>query len=265
MTTVSIVTYHTPESELRHCLECLAASEVHTVFVVDNACDESTRAIAAQYPHTVYTQLPNPGYGTAHNWAIRQVMDWPEPPAYHIVMNTDLSFDPAVPKTIADYMDLNPEVGAIQPRIVGPDGQRQFTCRMLPTPNDLILRRFLPKRFMTAARNRYLLKHLDPDQPHNIPYHQGSFMFLRLEALRREGLFDERFFMYPEDIDLTRRLHRNWLTLYWPGATIMHLHRAESYQSARMLRIHMVNMVRYFNKWGWFYDPERTRFNARIK
>ena len=83
-------------------------------------------------------------------------------------------------------------------------------------------------------------------------------------VLREVGLFDERFFMYPEDIDLTRRIHRHYLTACWSGATIIHRHRAASYHSRRMLRIHIVNMIRYFNKWGWIYDPERRDFNRTI-
>lgn len=89
-------------------------------------------------------------------------------------------------------------------------------------------------------------------------------MFIRSEALKAEGLFDERFFMYPEDIDLTRRIHRHWKTLYYPACEIVHDHRAESYKSLRMTKIHIINMMRYFNKWGWWVDGERRRFNKSI-
>lgn len=113
-------------------------------------------------------------------------------------------------------------------------------------------------------REKYLLKHLDDTATWDIPYHQGSFMFLRKDALKAAGLFDERFFMYPEDIDLTRRIHRHYRTLYWPGVTITHSHRAASYHSPRMLWIHVTNMIRYFNKWGWLRDEERRRMNDAI-
>lgn len=89
-------------------------------------------------------------------------------------------------------------------------------------------------------------------------------MFLRVKALERVGLFDERFFMYPEDIDLTRRIHRHFTTLYFPQATVVHAHRAASYKSLKMLWIHMANMVRYFNKWGWIYDAERSKANRQL-
>ena len=87
-------------------------------------------------------------------------------------------------------------------------------------------------------------------------------MLLRTQALQKVRLFDERFFMYPEDIDLTRRIHRDFLTVYYPHVTIIHNHEKASYKSLRMLWIHTINMCRYFNKWGWFSDKERDLFNA---
>lgn len=89
-------------------------------------------------------------------------------------------------------------------------------------------------------------------------------MFFRVSALVKTGLFDERFFMYPEDIDLTRRMHELFPTIYWPDVSVVHAHRASSYHSVKMLRIHAINMIRYFNKWGWFHDPSRKRFNTKI-
>ncbi len=89
-------------------------------------------------------------------------------------------------------------------------------------------------------------------------------MFLRCSAINKVGLFDERFFMYPEDIDLTRRIHRHFRTVSFPDVTVIHDHRAQSYHDPRLLRIHIVNMIRYFNKWGWLFDSERRRFNSPL-
>ena len=141
--------------------------------------------------------------------------------------------------------------------------------RRLPIPTadcskDLIFRRFLPSKLVEKNDYRYLLKFADHDREMNVPYHQGSFMLFRTVALRQIGLFDERFFMYPEDIDITRRMHRCYRTMYYPRVSIVHDHRAASYKSGRMLRIHIVNMIRYFNKWGWVFDSERRRFNRRL-
>ena len=70
--------------------------------------------------------------------------------------------------------------------------------------------------------------------------------------------------MYPEDIDISRRMRRISRVLYWPEVEIVHAHRASSYRSAKMLRIHVENMIRYFNKWGWLVDAERRRLNREV-
>jgi hypothetical protein len=97
----------------------------------------------------------------------------------------------------------------------------------------------------------------------DVPYLSGCFMALRVEALRKIGLFDERFFMYPEDIDLTRRMAECYRTTYFPKVRVVHDHARESYRNYRMLWVHIKNMIIYFNKWGWIYDQSRQKINSR--
>jgi len=89
-------------------------------------------------------------------------------------------------------------------------------------------------------------------------------MFFRLSAFDKVGLFDERYFMYPEDIDITRRMHKYYRIMYWPMASVVHAHRAASYKSKKMLKIHMENMVKYFYKWGWFFDKVSSEWNKKL-
>lgn len=264
MITASIVTYRTPASEIIAVLDSIATSVIDKVYIVDNATEERMRLTVAPYNKAVYIPATNRGYGAGHNTAIRRALDI-DGTDFHIVLNSDIEFRPEIIGKIEAFMRANPDVGTLQPLILGPGGENQHTCRLLPAPADVFIRRFLPPGFMQSRRRRYLLTHLDPSQSHNIPYHQGSFMFLRAGALRKCGLFDERFFMYPEDIDLTRRIHREFRTLYWPEVSIVHRHRAASYASGRMMWIHITNMIKYFNKWGWIFDPERRRFNAPLR
>ena len=160
-------------------------------------------------------------------------------------------------------MDSNIDVAQLQPNIIYPNGTMQYTCRLLPTPANLIFRRFLPAKMVQKMNYRYLLEFNDHKKEMNVPYHQGSFMFFRLECFNKVGLFDERFFMYPEDIDITRRMHKYYRTMFRPGVTDVHAHRAASYKSKKMLKIHMWNMIKYFNKWGWIFDKKRTMTNRK--
>ncbi len=263
MITASVVTYRTDSAELERCLGALQRSSVATVYVIDNASEQRVKDIAAGFSKAEYTANINSGYGAAHNIALRKAIGTGA--LYHLVLNTDVDFEPDAVELTAAYLERNADTGMVQPRIVGADGALLHSCRLLPTPFDLIIRRFLPDRLFVSRRKEYLLEHLDYSAEHNIPYHQGSFMTLRLKAVEQCGGFDERFFMYPEDIDLTRRIHRNWRTMYMPDASVTHFHRAGSYHSFRLLAVHVVNICRYFNKWGWWSDKERTRFNAPLR
>lgn len=91
------------------------------------------------------------------------------------------------------------------------------------------------------------------------------YVMRRMGAIYDCGKFDERFFMYPEDIDLCRRIHRKYKTLYVPSPIVVHHHRKASYKSTRMLWVHIINMIKYFNKWGWWIDRERKQINTGVQ
>lgn len=263
MITVSIVTYKTDTDELKRCFESLTSSLIKTIYVVDNSKEASLETFCKQFSHVVYIGSENVGYGSGHNKALRLAMKDKEV-KYHLVLNSDVYFDPNIIDRIAGYMDENDDVAQVQPYVAYPTGLQQETVRLLPTPIDLIFRRFLPKSMAKRLNYRYTLLFWDHKKPLNIAYHQGSFMFFRLSAFDKVGLFDERFFLYPEDIDITRRMHKYYRTMFWPEVSIVHAHRAASYKNSKMLRIHMWNMIKYFNKWGWIFDSERKEWNKQI-
>lgn len=262
MISVSIVTYKTHIDELKQCLQSLEQPLVSSIYIVDNSNEKYIADFCLQYDNVVYIGSENVGYGAGHNQALRKVLDSDN--KYHLVLNSDVYFEPKVLEKLVQYMENNPDIAQVQPNVVYPNGEMQYTCRLLPTPMDLIFRRFLPTSMTEKMNERYLLKFNDHAHPMNIPYHQGSFMFFRTSCLQKIGLFDERFFMYPEDIDITRRMHKYYRTMFWPEVTIVHAHRAASYKSKKMLKIHMENMIRYFNKWGWFFDKERSEWNKQL-
>lgn len=262
MITVSIVTYKTNLEELSQCLQSLTSALVSCIYIIDNSNQPYMADFCRQYDKVVYIGSENVGYGAGHNQALRQVLDSGE--KYHLVLNSDVYFDPEVLEFLVRYMEAHADVAQVQPNVVYPNGEMQYTCRLLPTPVNLIFRRFLPKTMVEKMNVRYQLKFHDHKSEMNVPYHQGSFMFFRIACFKQVGLFDERFFMYPEDIDITRRMHKYYRTMFVPDVTIVHAHRAASYKSKKMLKIHMVNMIKYFNKWGWLCDKERSVWNRKL-
>ena len=263
MTTASIVTYKTDRQELATVLRCLNDSPVERVYIVDNSPDDSLCDFADFHPSVEYIWgHGNIGYGAAHNIAIQKSQE--RGTQYHIVLNADIRFVPGTIETLLKYMESHTDVGQVMPLVYYPNGEIQYLCKMIPTPFNLIFKRFFPESFSKKTTEKFQLKFTGYNKEMNVPYLSGCFMFLRVSALKEVGLFDERFFMYPEDIDLTRRVHEKYRTMFFPGASIIHAHAAESRTSKKMLKIHIVNMIRYFNKWGWFYDPKRRKYNRQL-
>lgn len=266
MTTASIVTYNTDPDQLRTVLACACASAIGRIYVVDNSADPSlgelVRSVSGKIEY-IHGQ-GNVGYGAAHNIAIRQAMA--DGAQYHIVLNPDIEFRPEDIQTLAGYMDSHPDVGWLMPRVIYPGGELQYLCKLLPAPMDLIGRRFLG--FLPSVKRRdrrFEMRATGYDREMDAPFCSGCFMFLRTATLRDIGLFDDRIFMYGEDLDLSRRISTSgrWATRFWPGVTITHAHNKESYRSRKMLWIHMKSIIYYFNKYGWLFDRERRRINAK--
>ena len=150
------------------------------------------------------------------------------------------------------------------PRINYPDGTLQRLCKLLPTPVDLILRRFVPVRSVqNAINNRYEMHDLPQDCLVDVPTISGCFLIVRTELIRRLGGFDERFFMYLEDVDLVRRIGDIARVVYEPKVSVTHAYAKGSYRNKKLLAYHIASAVRYFGKWGWFWDPVRAERNRR--
>ncbi|MBN2068153.1 MAG: glycosyltransferase [Opitutales bacterium] len=260
----SIVLYKTDKEELRKIIDCFVNSSIKccSLFLIDNSPDLELSSIAHLSDFIEYIHAgENVGYGAGHNIAIRRSLDLGVD--YHIVLNSDISFTDKVIEKIAAFMECNLDVGHVMPKITYPNGDLQYLCKLVPTPMDLLIRRFIPDCFAKNKRDLFELRGFSYDDIADVPYLSGCFMVLRINALKEIGLFDERFFMYPEDIDLTRRIAEKYRTVYYPFVSIVHDHAKGSYKTKKMLWIHLVNMVRYFNKWGWIFDSKRRQLNKR--
>ncbi|MDR1814664.1 MAG: glycosyltransferase [Tannerella sp.] len=263
MLNASIVLYRHKPDTLKDLVDVLTqAQNVSQIFLIDNS--PVNNLIFSDIQKTKYIHNPkNLGYGKAHNIAIRETIK--QGIEYHLVVNPDVIFKPEILPQIETYMSEHQDVGLLSPKMFSPEGELQYQCKLLPSPSDLIFRRFLPSKWTQKRQYCYEMRASGYDHIMEAPYLQGSFMFLRTETLMETGLFDERFFLYPEDIDLTRRIHQKYKTIFFPEAQIVHKHERASYKSLKMLIIHTREMIKYFNKWGWFCDQNRIVINNNIK
>jgi GT2 family glycosyltransferase len=262
--TASIVVYKSSPKLLLEAIDSfLSGAPESVLYVIDNSPTDEVKMVAT-HPRVKYIfNGDNVGFGAAHNQALKVAMS---SSTYHLVLNPDVNFKPEVISQMVSFMNANPEVGLAMPKVLYPDGRLQYLCRLLPSPTTLFLRRFaFPfQKVKNKINHHYELKFSGYDRVMDVPFLSGCFMFLRMDAVRKSGLFDERIFLYTEDIDLSRRIHKYYRTVFFPDAVIYHHHVRESYKSFRTFLQHASSAVTYFNKWGWFLDTERDRINKKI-
>ncbi len=262
---VSLVTFMQTPEELCPVMESISNSPlVDRLQIIDNSPTNELATFFRKFPNAEYLHNPsNPGFGASHNLALRRSLEENIP--YHLIVNPDVSFDSNVLAELVSYMDQNHEAGLISPKILYPDGSLQYHCKLLPTPWDWFVRGFMPFTFCKERVNRrFELKSFGYDRIADIPYLNGSFMLFRTSALQVTGIFDERFFMYSEDTDLTRRIHSAYRTIFYPFVSITHTFNRESHRNPRLFLIQIYSTILYFSKWGWFADEERKTINRTV-
>ncbi len=277
MITASIVTYNNNLLDLEGILRSLLISPVQKVWIVDHSDvfdrlegelqeykkrDDEFLKHEGRGFQLEYIKEANRGYGSGHNVALRKAME--EGSQYHLVVNPDVWFGADVIPALWRLMEEDKSIAQVMPKVLFLNGSVQRLAKLCPTPLDLFCRFFLPEHLFAKRNDRFELRDSGYEREMNVPFLSGCFMFFRMSALQSEGLFDERFFMYMEDVDITRRLHAKYKTLFYPSVSIYHRFSRLSYQNWQLSLAHMMSVVKYFNKWGWVYDKGRRRFNKKL-
>src|ERR1035441_2337274 len=219
---------------LELCLESLAAAPPRRnmeIIVVDNAsADGSAEMIESQFPHVkLIRSNENLGFAKGNNVAIRQCSG-----RYIALVNPDVIVFPGCLGALADFLDQNPKVGNVGPRVFNPDMTQQSTCRRFPTLwNNFcsatgLATAFKNSRFF-AGEHMFYFPH---DRTLPVDVLVGCFSMIRRETLERVGLLDEGYWMYGEDVDwCLRSWQSGWQVVFFPGAQAIH-HRGTSSASA---------------------------------
>ena len=261
---ISVVLYNTNVYEIESVIATIEKVSLKVkLYFVDNSSHRNLEQHIKQNNGIEYIFAGrNLGYGAGHNMAIDKARSLSE---FHLILNADVSFESALLERIYLYMKKRPDIGLVAPKVFNPDGSIQYSVKLLPTPTNLIVRRFIPiKTLKRKLDYKYEFHFFNFNRSIEIPYAMGCFLFINTKVFDVVKGFDERFFMYPEDIDLTRRIYKHYRTIYNPDFTITHKHGRGSYKSYRLLYYHVTSMIKYFNKWGWFLDKERKSINKKI-
>lgn len=261
--TASLVVYHNTESDIKKVIDSyLGYGSTSILFVVDNSADNSLKKLCTDSRIRYTFNDENIGFGAAHNIAFTKAYQLESD--YHILLNPDVYFDPATIEGLLHKATSDPSIGLIMPKIVFPNGDTQHLCKLIPSPKDLILRRFIPSdKIKKKLKNRYELRFFSYNEEAEIPILSGCFMMIRTSVLKTVAGFDERYFMYLEDVDLCRRIGAMSRMVYYPKVSIVHNYEKGSYKNKKLLFYHIRSAVKYFNKWGWVFDRERSKINKK--
>ena len=219
-----------------------------TLYLVDNASPDGTgERLAAQDfgPHVQVICLPeNKGFGAGHNAVLPLLTS-----DYHFVINPDITLHEPVMENICAWLDGHPEAVMATPRMFFPDGREQILPKRKPNVLGLLARQGVPglKKF----GDRYAMLDEDLSKPTPIEFCTGSFFCIRTETFRKIGGFDEGYFMYVEDADITQKARREGLVYFLPQFSACHAWRRAPGRQLRPFIQQLRSMGRYFCKWGF--------------
>jgi GT2 family glycosyltransferase len=260
---LSIVLFKTSESELVKVYQSIIQTKRNwKLYLVDNSPTDRLRTLFADDARVEYIYNDNNlGFGKAHNIAIKKASR--EGMKYHFIVNPDIYFLGDVITPMVEMIEKDNTIGMIMPKILNEDGSVQHLPKLLPRPTDLFLRKIKrPNTYYNNFINRYELREVHENSVYNAPVLSGCFTLLNLQAIQVIGAYDESYFMYFEDWDLSRRMHKAFKTLYFPLVEVFHGYDSGANRSSKLLQIFITSAYRYFNKWGWIYDKDRTVFNS---
>ena len=248
-----IVAYHPTKVEvdrLKICLSFLPSNIKYAVYVNDYQQNEPVDGLAAD-SFLFLRNSANIGYGRAINQLVENLV---EKPTYLGFLNTDLAWNPGTFETILHYACSHDNVNLIVPKIINTAGKMQMLCKRNPTVLAIFSRRFVPSCLKPSWLANYDAWYVMADQDYQsifpVPYLSGCCMVSRASVFLSVGGFDERFFLYLEDADLTRAMSQHGLCIHFPNSTIMHDWGRGSYTNFKLMIINLMSAWKYFCKWG---------------
>ena len=231
-----IVSYNVRQY-IAHAIDAIIKSDLddfEIIIIDNNSFDNTASYLKERYSHLRQIKIvqneENIGFGKAINQAASLAKG-----QYYLILNPDTIIQEETISTLKEYLDSNPEVGMVGPKVLNADGTLQLACkRSFPTlgvalPKLLGFSRIFPK---SKWASKYNLTYLDEDEIFSVDAISGSCMFIRSFLFHELKGFDERFFMFGEDLDLCSRIWKNNYEIHYvPTTQIVH-YQGESVKSA---------------------------------
>lgn len=267
---VSIVLYYSSLEYLLSTLQSLLLSGAKakqegylaslSLFIVDNSVDAiysaQVRSLLENIPDAEFFNVnyqeaaQNTGFGAANNYSIANLQS-----DFHLVLNPDVEVAESAISSALNHLLTDEAVVLLSPRVSSEDGSQEYLCKRLPTVLVLLLRAFAPRslrRLFQAQLDDYEMRDVCSDTAvTDIDLASGCFMMIRTEAFSEVGGFNEKYFLYFEDFDLTLRLRELGRTVFDPNVEIVHHGGYAASKGLRHVAMFMRSGVRFFNTHGW--------------
>lgn len=239
----------------RHLERCIGSVEklkdnlVKEIILVDNgSTDGSIAYVKENWPKvTVVENGSNIGFAAANNAGIRHSSG-----KYLMFLNPDTELSNDTAEKLASYFEHTGDAGIVAPKLLYPDGTLQYSCRTFYNLRTIFFRRFL-RKYKSGLERKHLMLDWDHDSPARVDWVLAACIFTKRELMDKIGLFDEKYRLYFEDVDLCYRFaQRGFKTYYYPLTTVVHHHQRDSAKRISKTTIwHIQSMIRFFNKFGW--------------
>lgn len=252
-----IVAYHPGHEEVTRLAACLATLPREIGYAVVSNDHTPGEPVEALRDGAVCfrTNQHNPGYGRAVNQMVVELKRQQALPAYIGALNTDLAWEQGSIEGLIAWMEENRDVVLAVPQLVDARGVVQQLCKPDPTLLGLFSRRFIPEAIKPGWLKRYDRWYVMADRDYgsifDVDYLSGCCMLMRSACFERVGGFDERFFLYLEDADITRKFRQHGRTVHLPIRSVIHHWGRGNHRSRRLTLVNFHSAWIYFNKWGW--------------
>ncbi len=217
------------------------------VYICDNlSTDGTVNIVRDKFPQAnLICNKNNKGFGHGHN-TVMGLLD----SDYHFIVNPDILLTDDILGKMAGFLNENPDIVMAVPKFYFENGEEQFTPKLQPKLRYMIGGRF--ERFggiFKKWRDEYTLRNMEISEPVDVGFCSGCFIAVRTSVFKAIGGFDERYFLYNEDADITRMAKRYGRTVYTPQFSVIHLWERAYMKKAKYFFIQVSSMLKYFYKW----------------
>lgn len=220
------------------------------LFLIDNTQDKRFQNIFNQKEIEYIAIGKNIGFGAGQNVVINKIENTSN---FHLILNPDVNFEKSVIPNLIKELMKDDSLAMIAPKVLFPSGEHQYSSRRYPRFLELIARRFkILKPFFKSVIEIGQYRDKNLSDSFYADYLAGCFHLYKTSDFVKLKGFDERYFLYMEDVDICKKIDfigKN--KLYYPKEEIKHVLKQGSSKSAKLLLRHSLSAFKYFLKWGF--------------